>query len=168
MLAERVVPSIEAVSAMDAARKENSPIRLANTSGVKTRIAMCCSPIPGEDISGYITKTSYASIHKSYCPNMERLRVKNPDRTISASWQSKSGTNFVKLKIAAFDRVGLLQEISSSISNMGINILSISADRENELDAKFQVVAEVFDINQLRMLILNLEKIKSVKKVSRA
>ena len=73
----------------------------------------------------------------------------------------------MKIKIAAFDRVGLLQEISSSISNMGVNILSISAEGDNA-GAKFLATMEIFDIDQLRVLMRNLEKIKSVKEVRRA
>jgi len=172
ILARRAIPSVETKSAGHGARgmeqAKGSNVKIADASGIKTRIALCCSPIPGEKIQGYITKHAYAAIHKIQCSNIIRLNSKNPTRVISASWQDQSGTNFVKIKIAAFDRVGLLQEISSSISNMGVNILSISAEGDNDSGAKFLATMEIFDIDQLRVLIRNLEKIKSVKEVRRA
>jgi len=174
ILARRAIPSIEfpaeSASAREGGRRtgqKQTGIKIANASGIKTRVALCCSPIPGEKIQGYITKNAYAAIHKIQCSNIIRLNSKNPTRVISASWQDQSGTNFVKIKIAAFDRVGLLQEISSSISNMGVNILSISAEGDNA-GAKFLATMEIFDIDQLRVLMRNLEKIKSVKEVRRA
>lgn len=165
ILAERAIPALDATTSKKNARDHD--IKLLGTSGIKTRIALCCSPIPGEEINGYITQSSYASIHKSQCANFKRLSAKNPNRATTASWQAQRGANFVKIKITAFDRVGLLQEISSSISNMGVNILSMSAEGEDNSDARFMVMLEVFDIDQLRMIMRNLEKIKSVKEVKR-
>ena len=176
LLAHRVIPQTHTQSK----QQKYSGVRLAGTQGIATHIAMCCSPLPGEKIQGYVTKHAYASIHKNTCANLKRLSRKSPDRTISASWQTQKGTRFVKIKIAAFDRVGLLQEVSSTISNMGINILSISAGGESgsggslrfpkshtERGARFEVTLEIFDIDQLRMLIRNLEKIKSVTEVKK-
>ncbi|MFY9457417.1 MAG: bifunctional (p)ppGpp synthetase/guanosine-3',5'-bis(diphosphate) 3'-pyrophosphohydrolase [Candidatus Spechtbacterales bacterium] len=165
ILAQRVIPALRITSKKNT---RNHDIRLLGTSGIKTRIALCCSPIPGEGISGYITQRSCASIHKSQCANLRRLGTKNPNRVITASWQAQKGANFVKIKIAAFDRVGLLQEISSSISNMGVNIISISAEGESDSDAWLIATVEVFDIDQLHILMRNLEKIKSVREVKRA
>jgi GTP pyrophosphokinase len=81
--------------------------------------------------------------------------------------QAQKGANLVKIKIAAYDRVGLLQEVSSAISNMGVNIISLNAGGDNDSGAKFLATVEVFDIDQLHVLIGNLEKIKSVREVKR-
>ncbi len=166
ILAERAIPALDITTSKKNTRGRD--IRVLGTSGIKTRIALCCSPIPGEEINGYITQNAYASIHKSQCANLRRLCAKNPNRVTTASWQAQKGANLVKIKIAAFDRVGLLQEISSTISNMGVNILSLSAGGDNDLGAKFSATVEVFDIDQLHILMRNLEKIKSVKEVKRA
>jgi len=177
ILAQRAVPTIKPIYAKD---KKHSGVKLQNVSNITTRIALCCSPIPGEKISGYITRSAYAAIHKDRCANIKRLTGKNPDRAIQASWQSKKGAHFVKIKIAAFDRVGLLQEVSSTISNMGVNIISMSAEGENtptlpvtethtqdQPDARLHVVAEIFDVDQLRVLMRSIERIKSVREVKR-
>jgi len=167
ILAQRAVPKLN--TGGNKKDKKYSGVNLANIHGIATRIALCCSPIPNERIAGYVTKNSYAAIHKNICPNLTRLIALYPGRAISASWQNQKGTNFVKIKIAALDRLGLLQEVSSAISNMGINIISISASGENGMPgAKFEVMMEVFDIDQLRVIIRTLEKIKSVKEVRRA
>ena len=165
ILAQRSIPSVESVGKKNGHRGRG--IKLADTSGIKTRIALCCSPIPGEKIQGYITKNAIATVHKSTCANFLRLSQKSPDRTTPASWRTQPEAHFVKIKIAAFDRVGLLQEVSSSISNMGVNILSIAAGGDNESGAKFLATVEVFDVDQLRVLMRALEKIKSVREVKR-
>lgn len=164
LLAPRAIPQPNLPKKLE----KYSGVKIAGTGGITTRIAMCCSPLPGEHIQGYVTKHAYAAIHKTRCANLKRLSRKNPDRLISASWQSQKGMRFAKIKITAFDRVGLLQEVSSTISNMGVNILSLSAERESDShDAEFHVTMEVFDVDQLRMLIQSLEKIKNVREVRR-
>jgi len=165
ILAQRAVPLI---STDNKRSKGYSGVNIADIHGITTRISLCCSPIPPEKISGYITKNAYAAIHKSRCPNLARLSTKYPDRAISASWKNQEGKHFVKIKITAFDRLGLLQEVSSVISNMGINIISVLAGGENGTDsAKFQVMLEVFDMDQLHMIMKALEKIKGVREVKR-
>lgn len=166
ILAQRAIPIIKG----DAQSDKNSPIELAGTQGITTRIALCCSPLPGEKIQGYITKRAYAAIHKIQCPAFTRVSLRNPNRIVPAAWQPMAGSRFVKIKIAAFDRVGLIQEVSSAISNMGINILSITTKGggESNADAEIHITTEVFDIDQLRLLLRNLEKIKSVREARRA
>ncbi len=163
ILAQRAIPQVAQTT-----KKETgySGVNLAGLSGMSTRIASCCSPLPGEKIQAYITKSAYAAIHKDICLNFRRLTAKNPGRLIQASWRAMKGARFVKIKIAAYDRVGLLQEVSSAISNMGINMLNISADQENG-SAKISLALEVFDIDQLRLLMNNLEKIKGLREVKR-
>jgi len=73
----------------------------------------------------------------------------------------------VQIKIAASDRVGLMQEVSSIISNMGINMLSLSAEQASEDDARLSLTIEIFDIDQLHLVMKQLDKIESVKEVKR-
>lgn len=170
ILAQRAMPKIETTKIAD----QYSGVHLAGLKGIATRIALCCSPLPGEKICAYVTKGAYAAIHKNICANFDRLTIKNPNRAIPASWRALKGARFVKIKITAFDRVGLVQEISSAISNMGINMLAISAEQENIVPASKHVVQanlsatlEVFDLDQLHLLLKNLGKIKSVRDVKR-
>lgn len=163
ILAQRAVPRLSPSKKV----KSHLGISLAGSQGIATRIALCCSPLPGEKIQAYITTSAYAAIHKSVCPNLRRLISRSPQRTTTASWQALKGARFVKLKIAAFDRVGLMQEVSSAISNMGINMLAISAEQENNSQANISATLEIFDIDQLHLLLKNLEKIKSVREIKR-
>ncbi|MBI1888605.1 MAG: bifunctional (p)ppGpp synthetase/guanosine-3',5'-bis(diphosphate) 3'-pyrophosphohydrolase [Candidatus Spechtbacteria bacterium] len=162
ILAQRAIPM-----AYGERGDKTSGIELAGSRGIKTRIALCCSPLPGEKIQGYVTTQAYAAIHKIRCPSFMRVSVKNPERVVPAAWQPKAGSRFVKIKIAAFDRVGLLQEVSSAISNMGINILSVSSKESGEPDVTILITMEVFDVDQLRLLLKTLEKIKSVREAKR-
>ena len=164
ILAQKAIPKINALGVPPSASRI-SPI--TNLEGVTTKIARCCSPVPGEEIEAYVTRNAYAAIHKSSCKNFIRLSGRNANRIIPAVWQANKGMHFAQIKIAAFDRVGLLQEISSTISNMGINILSITAEQNVEQGATLSVMMEVFDVDQLRMVMKQLEKIKSVTEIKR-
>ena len=169
ILAQREIPKVKSPK-----RNSKSKIDIGGQSGITTRVALCCSPLPKENVVGYITKAGVATVHKTHCANLKRLIVKSPDRLISASWEAHGGSNFVKIKIGAEDRVGLLQEVSSAISNMGINMLSISAIGKNALQedgkeygAQVDVTLEIFDIDQLHLLMRHLERIKGIKEVRR-
>ena len=168
ILAQKAITGLAFSSKMRKKTDKIHKIKLGELEGAATRIAHCCSPIPGEDIGAYITIRAYAAIHRLSCSNFMRLAQKNKSRIIPASWQANKDMHFAQIKIAAFDRVGLLQEVSSTISNMGINILSIKAEQQADAqNADLSVIMEVFDIDQLHMLINHLERIKNVKNVQR-
>lgn len=164
ILAQKAVPGL-AYKKIES-RISKSP-DATNLRGITTRIARCCSPIPGEKIGGYIAKNAYAAIHKVSCANFKRLSDRNPARIIPVNWQANKGMNFSQIKIAANDRIGLLQEISSTISNMGINMLSITAKQDTGEGANLTVMMEIFDIDQLHLLMKKLDKVRSVKQVKR-
>ncbi len=171
ILAQRAIPEVlstkKSSPALTRRGRPEQGVSLAGVGGITTRISLCCSPLPGEKIQGYITTRAYAAIHKSQCLNFKRLLARHPNKVIPASWQAQKDMHFAQIKIAALDRLGLLQEVTSSISNMGVNMLSVSAGQHAGRDAQLTIVLEVFDVDQLKVLMQNIEKIKGVKNVQR-
>ena len=81
---------------------------------ILTTYAKCCKPVPGDDIIGYITRGRGATIHRQDCPNM--LRIKDRDRLVRVAWGEPQLTFPVEIQIKAYDRQGLMGDISSLLT----------------------------------------------------
>jgi RelA/SpoT family (p)ppGpp synthetase len=103
-------------------------VTLQGADGVHTRVARCCSPLPGERVIGYITRGKGVTLHREDCRNIRRLCDREPDRFIRVIWQQSERQAYpVELRITAYDRSGLVRDISEVISKRGVNMTSISA-----------------------------------------
>ncbi len=132
---------------------------------VMIRFANCCSPLPGEDIVGYITRGKGITIHKNDCP---RLLEVDHARRIDVNWDSKfKGPRPARILVTCTDRPGILSNITSSFTSSDVNISKAeihSTDLENAVGT-FDVV--VSDLSQLENVIQSIKKVKGVKSVER-
>lgn len=127
------------------------------------RLAVCCSPISGDDVFGFVTINEGIKIHRTTCPNAAELMSKHGNRVIKAKWASQKEEAFlVGLHITGTDRMGLVNEITRIISNeLNINMRGVSfdvADGIFEGDVKIYVQ----DTSHLEKLIKKLEKVEGV------
>ena len=128
--------------------------------------AKCCNPIPGDDITGYITRGRGVAVHTRACPNFQNLLYQT-ERRIAVEWGSGSNATFpVQLAIRAKDRAGLLAEITAVISGAGSNIRSLESrpDRQN---ARIEASLEIVDRRQLETILVNIRKVSGVFGVDR-
>ena len=128
--------------------------------------AKCCNPIPGDDITGYITRGRGVAVHTRTCPNVQSLLYQT-ERRIAVEWGSESAATFpVQLTIRAKDRAGLLAEITAVISGAGSNIRSLESrpDRQN---ARIDASLEILDRRQLETILFNIRKVSGVFGVDR-
>lgn len=132
--------------------------------GLLTSMAKCCNPAPGDPIIGYITRGRGATIHRSDCPNM--LRLVDKERLVRVSWGEHKDTYPVPVRIKAYDRNGLLKDVSTVISDEGINMQGVKVDIHKNL-ATFDLVLEVRDILQLSRVLDRLENLPNVTEVVR-
>ncbi len=132
-------------------------------------LAKCCSPIHGDEIFGFITVSRGISIHRKNCPNAAALINRHDYRVIGAQWENTAGNGpyHVLLRITGDDRLGLLSELTQTITNeLGINITGISIDSRNGLfDGKIRMI--VNDRAQLDHALYRLAKIKGVARIKR-
>jgi GTP diphosphokinase / guanosine-3',5'-bis(diphosphate) 3'-diphosphatase len=128
---------------------------------VMLRLAKCCRPVPGDPIVGYVSLGRGITIHRGDCPNVEILR-KDPDRFTPVSWDGESSTSFkVELHIDGWDRHRLLEDLSRTFSEAGINIVEARCV-SNPPMIKNRFVVEVADTKTLDTAINRLRNIESV------
>ncbi len=128
-LAEEV-ERVLADSEMDRSRESGEPaVMVDGVDGFQCRLSKCCSPLPGDDITGYITRGKGLTIHRSDCKNLLYHAENEPDRVVPLTW-SRKDTDTVfqhELEIVAVDRVGLFSHIAAVVAECGINIASANA-----------------------------------------
>ncbi len=147
-------------------KNQDSPIEVEGMGNVMVQLAKCCSPLPGEDILGYISVERGIVIHRRECKQLTNL---DPERYVEVSWRTKGELKHaVYIKIFVYDETGTLNNISNVFSEKSINILELtSQSKEDVLKADIFVSFEVRDIEELRSIIRCLEQIKNVVSVSR-
>ena len=132
--------------------------------GLLTNFARCCNPAPGDDIVGYITRGRGATIHRQDCPNI--MRIKDRERLVKVSWGEAKNTYPVPVRMKAYDRDGLMRDVSTLIAEEGINMGKVSVDINNNL-AIFDMVLEVRDLAQLSKVLDRLENLANVLEAQR-
>ncbi len=145
-------------------KKSSNAVRVLGLKGILTTFARCCNPAPGDEIIGYITRGRGATIHRQDCPNM--LRLKDRDRVVKVAWGEPQQTYPVAVHIKAYDRQGLMGDISNILNNEGINLLDINLKVTHNL-AGINLIVEVGDISQLSRVLSRLENLPNVMEARR-
>jgi GTP pyrophosphokinase len=145
-------------------RKDSETVKVLGLKGILTNYAKCCNPLPGDDIVGYVTRGRGATIHRKDCPNI--LRMKDKERIVKVSWGEAKRTFPVMIQIKAFDRQGLLGDISTIMSNEGINMQDININFTNN-QANIKILLDVGDIDQLSRVLTITESLPNVMQAYR-
>ena len=136
-------------------------INVEGVNDVMLRLAKCCRPVPGDPIVGYISLGRGITIHREDCPNAKLLR-KDPERFTPVSWDGDNASSFrVELQIDAWDRHRLLEDLSRTFAESGINIIEARCLSEPPM-VKNRFVVEVADTHTLKGAISRLRAIESV------
>jgi len=139
-------------------------VAVLGLKGLLTTNARCCNPAPGDLIIGYITRGRGATIHRQDCPNI--LRIKDRERLVQVSWGEVKSTYPVPVRIKAYDRSGLMKDISTLITDEGVNMASINVETSHNL-AIFDLTLEVHDIAELSKILDRLENLPNVIEAKR-
>ncbi|MCL4560238.1 MAG: bifunctional (p)ppGpp synthetase/guanosine-3',5'-bis(diphosphate) 3'-pyrophosphohydrolase [Chloroflexi bacterium] len=139
-------------------------VTVLGLKGILTSIARCCKPAPGDEIIGYITRGRGATIHRKDCPNI--LRLREHERLVKVTWGEPQATYPVPVEIKAYDRQGLMGDISNVLTNEGINLLDIGLKVNHNL-AAINLVLEVGDIAQLSRILTRIESLPNVMEAHR-
>jgi len=131
-------------------------------SDVLIRLAKCCTPVPGDEIVGYISLGRGITIHRDDCPNVKALR-RSPERFTPVSWDGAVSTKSFRVQIAvdSWDRPRLLEDVARTFAEHGANIVSYGGVVEDQL-AKNWYTAEVGDLKSLRTLLTALRNLEAV------
>ena len=149
------------------ARRQKSGVIVDGIEDIQVSYAKCCSPVPGDEIVGFITRGQGLSVHKRGCPKIDHFEK---ERMLTVSWAgigTKDGRHPVNLKVYCTDKPGLLANISQSFSDSGVNISQahcLTTDDQRAINT-FEVL--VSDLIQLQKAMKEIEKIKGVYRVER-
>jgi GTP diphosphokinase / guanosine-3',5'-bis(diphosphate) 3'-diphosphatase len=136
-------------------------INVEGIQDVLVRLAKCCTPVPSDQIVGYISLGKGITIHREDCPNVKAL-LRNPERFTPVSWDGGSTQSFrVQIAVDAWDRPRLLEDVARTFAEHGANIVSYGGTVEDQL-AKNWYTAEVGDVKALRGLLGSLRNVDSV------
>jgi GTP pyrophosphokinase len=141
-------------------------VRVVGLSGLLTQLGRCCKPAPGDPIIGYVTRGRGATIHRQDCSNVLRVADKDKERLVEVSWGQPVRTYPVSVRIRAYDRDGLMRDVSTLIANEDISMSSIHVSTKNSL-AIFDLVLHVTDIAQLSRVLNRMEALQNVLEARR-
>ncbi len=139
-----------------------------NLTGIDFKMAGCCHPIYGDDVTGFVSINGGIRIHRSGCPNLLRMSERYPYRIVKARWSGKSGSQYsITLNVVGQDDIGIVSNISSIINKEPDTLLrSISIDSNGGL-FQGRLTVLVSDLSSLDRLVKKLKQIKGVREVER-
>ncbi len=147
--------------AREAVASQNFGINVPGVEDVLVRLAKCCTPVPGDEIAGYISLGKGITIHRLDCPNVKAL-MRNPERFTPVEWDGGASQSFrVQIAVVSWDRPRLLEDVARTFAEHGANIVEYGGHVEDQM-AKNWYVAEVGDIKALRALLSALRNVESV------
>ena len=146
-------------------KKPHAGVVVKGIDDVLLRFGKCCQPVPGDSITGYITRGYGITIHRTNCVNA--LKV-NPERQIEVEWSTEITETYpVKIRVRSYDRVGLLADIAEGISKNGANILYASTETNDIQDVDSFFTISVENTEHLRRVLSTIKKVKHVHEVKR-
>ncbi|PSJ21601.1 GTP diphosphokinase [Halomonas sp. ND22Bw] len=150
-------------------KPEGDGITVLGVGNLKTSMANCCHPVPGESIVGFITQGRGVTVHREDCPNILQLRLDEPQRVIEVEWGERARTQYpVDIEIQAWDRSGLLRDVTAVLSHEKVNVLSVNTltDTDDGI-ARMQITLEVDGLETLGRLFSRIQQLSNVIEVRR-
>ena len=146
-------------------RNDNQGVLVKGSPDVMTKMARCCTPVPGDDITGFITRGEGVSVHRVDCKNVKSLVQ---ERIVEVSWADEArGVFMVQIQVEALDRSGLLSDVTRVLTESHVNILSASVTTGRDRVAISKFVFEMADPSHLDHLLNQVRRIDNVYDVYR-
>jgi len=144
-------------------RKQSVGVHVEGLDDVMVRLSRCCTPVPGDEIIGFVTRGRGVSVHRADCANAASLVATNGDRLIEVEWDRAGVGVFVaSIEIEALDRSKLLRDISTVLSDHHVNILASSSHTGSDRVARLRFDFELGDPSHLESLLGTLKRVDSV------
>ena len=141
-------------------------MKVRGTGHLLTTLGRCCNPLPGDDIIGYITRGRGITIHRQDCSNV--LASHEPERLIEVDWGEASPTYQVMISVRAYDRPGLLRDITTLVADEGVNLAQAAATvNRSDNTSLFTATLEVSSATQLARILARIEGLPNVLEARR-
>ncbi len=139
-----------------------SGVVVPGSEDVWVRLARCCTPVPGDEILGFVTRGQGVSVHRTDCPNAKSL-LAQPERLIDVSWRAGKPTSFVvAIQVEALDRTRLLSDVATVLSDHHVNILSATSAVGRDRTTILRFTFELADITHLAEILGAVKKVENV------
>ena len=150
------------------ARRSASGIQVEGVDDVLVKLARCCTPVPGDAITGFITRGNGVSIHRTDCVNVADLKFHQGDRIVKVKWDPNAKSVFlVNIQIEALDRARLLSDITRTLSDQQVNILHAAVNTTKDQVAFSRFTFEMADASHLDVVLSAVRRIEGVYDVYR-
>jgi GTP pyrophosphokinase len=141
-------------------------LRVKGTGDLLVRFGVCCDPVPGDPIVGYITRGRGVTVHRADCTNVRNMMER--ERIVEVEWEREGPRTYpVAVRVVAWDRTGLVRDIASVISEDQVPLVSLSATTSPDKTATVSAVMQVTSVEQLSRVLARLEGVRDVFSVSR-
>ena len=156
------------VAPIKRSRKSVTGIDVEGAGDVLVKLARCCAPVPGDQITGFITRGSGVSVHREDCINISDLKVHQGDRMVGVKWNLAAKSTFlVNIQVEALDRARLLSDVTKALSDQHVNILSASVVTNKDQTAICKFSFEMADASHLDAVLSSVRLIEGVYDVDR-
>ncbi|MDR0886790.1 MAG: bifunctional (p)ppGpp synthetase/guanosine-3',5'-bis(diphosphate) 3'-pyrophosphohydrolase [Clostridiales Family XIII bacterium] len=152
-------------------KDEGNGVGITGTSGLLVRLARCCSPVPGDEIVGYITKGKGISVHRTDCTNIVNIPESEKGRLIDVQWEQEGALPSdydADLYIKAVDRKGLFSDISRVALELDINITRVDSRTNADESVDMELTLKISNVNQIQAVMKRLKMVEGVNDVLRA
>ncbi|HXI44887.1 MAG TPA: bifunctional (p)ppGpp synthetase/guanosine-3',5'-bis(diphosphate) 3'-pyrophosphohydrolase, partial [Candidatus Acidoferrales bacterium] len=141
-------------------------VRVKGVGDLLVRFARCCHPIPGDPIQGFITRGKGVTVHLRTCPTI--INEREVSRLIEVEWDAAPTQTYpIAVRVEAYDRTGLLSEITQVVAEAKVNILAASVEVSPDHTALVRATLQVLSVSQLARVLSRIEQLKDVLSVSR-
>jgi GTP pyrophosphokinase len=154
----------------DVERYSRDGLRVQGVEGLLTNLGRCCSPVPGDAITGYVTKGRGVTIHRDNCPNITRALAQGNGRIIEVSWTAaKQDQSYpVKIQVSAYDRSGLVRDVAALVADEHVNMRNIEAITGHKDNlAVITATLEIQEVAQLTRILTKIERLPNIQGVRR-
>ncbi|MBI4215984.1 MAG: bifunctional (p)ppGpp synthetase/guanosine-3',5'-bis(diphosphate) 3'-pyrophosphohydrolase [Chloroflexi bacterium] len=140
-------------------------IQVMGVGDLLTHLAQCCHPLPGDDIIGYVTRARGVTIHRRDCPNI--VRAEEKERLVRVDWGKREQKYPVSVQVDAWDRVGLLRDLSTVVSEEKVNIVLVQSVARQDGAITINLTLEITGIDQLSRVLARLEGVRGIMSATR-
>src|SRR5215207_343758 len=161
-------PALAPLPLPDGGTDQQTGVRVVGSSGILTRLARCCTPMPGDEIVGYVSLGRGVVVHSAGCVNARALQARDPERFVEVEWAKGSDKLFtVELLVEALDRMHLLKDITATISDAGVNIVSARVDTIEDRTALSRFAFKAASVQHVEEVLRKIRSIPDVYDVYR-
>ncbi|MCW9024173.1 MAG: GTP diphosphokinase [Gammaproteobacteria bacterium] len=166
---DEILQSDKPISYRAEKKDEQTDIKVDGVGDLLTKFARCCKPVPGDPIIGFITQGRGVTIHRRDCHNVLRSISQQPERFVEVSWGNDSSKNYtVDITIYAYDRKGLLKDVTTLLLNEGVNVIAINTQSHRKTHTvTMNITLEIPDLETLSKILAKASQLPNITEVKR-